>query len=180
MFALLFSAITSAFAQQQQPLPADVRITDQGDRIVLSTEQGSKTLIGGYDFSKLPDYKIQMKISDLNKQNQPLMPQFAPQAMAQQPQPPPSAAHSVAPPVSAVQKPAPGPDTAAMADEVNALYFEGRYAEALSRADRLLEADPNHARGWLMRGSLLQTLGRQAEAKLAWARAKEIESGNKQ
>ena len=56
-----------------------------------------------------------------------------------------------------------------------ALYYKGKYVEAISIFDEAIEIDPQYARAWVYKGSALDELGKHEEAIKAYDKAIEID-----
>lgn len=63
------------------------------------------------------------------------------------------------------------PDSQALLQLATTLRRQGRFQDALSAIEKLLERDPQHANAWNIRGNLLLTLNRNAEAIASYDRA---------
>lgn len=132
-----------------------IKATESNDRLILQTSQGNRTLFGGADFAGMNDYSITIPRRTEHSKDEVRSP---------------IEVNSV---VSAVKKIDHSPENL---DEINALYFEGRFETALARIENFLDDNPKHVRGLLMKGSLLYVLGQEARGREAWTLAKKIEA----
>ena len=60
----------------------------------------------------------------------------------------------------------------------DALYFLGKYDEAIKCYDKAIEIDPNDADVWNNKGLALNSLGNNDEAKKCYDRSRELGYGN--
>jgi tetratricopeptide (TPR) repeat protein len=60
-------------------------------------------------------------------------------------------------------------------DKGVALYYQGKYDDAIKAYEEAIRLDPNYATAWYYKALALKALGRTVDAEAAYAKAKELD-----
>ena len=174
---MIFPIVTLSVTAWGTDEPVYKIITDQNrlDKLTIQSKDGTKSFFGNSDFADLSSYRAKIPLTSLEK------PQSVPTIIqvSSQPPPIPVPAEDPVPPVSAVRKSnLSPPEQDLMIYEANELFHSGRFSDSLAQIEKLLLANPKHARAWTMKGSLFKIMGNSELAVSAWKKALEIDPVN--
>lgn len=184
---ILFSAVSYAGV-------TGFGVKDNGAGLDLVTPWGNKALVGEYAPDNNSSFRIEIPLSELRPPEPPAEtkrePTNAPTAgpLALQPivlnnslplappapAPPPPPAEVKLPEKLRVEY----DDTDRFVIEANRLYNRGKFYESLQMVEELLRKNPEHVRGWIMKGSLLTVMKQRDLATRAYQRALSLDPQN--
>lgn len=143
----------------------------QGNLLFLNNPYGTKTFLGDLEFGSLSSYRFEVPISELRPPSQPAA-GGAGGGGAEN-----SSGNSSG---QSTKSPTNLDSEEMLVVQANRLYQENKISESLQFVEELLRRNPGHIRGWMMKGSLMHTLGHKDFAKQAWDKAAELDPSNEQ
>ncbi len=165
LFLFLFLFATAVGAS----IPNGYSVTESGNLVFLKTPWGSTVYIGPVGLENFKNYSFEVPLSEFRS------------ALAASNAPNSGSGSVVSSGASTVDPAAyKFSDTSSLIVEANRLYNGGESAKSLQYVDEVIRRDPNHVRGWVMKGSLMHLMGHKDLARQSWEKALELDPKNTQ